>query len=150
MTLEIPASIAISIFAGAATFFGSLGVFRGKLAELDRRLSKVEGQNEKTAEVLSDAKSKIESASRRISDIAELKDTAVTRELFAIRMSNQDETMRAQTDMINDIRTELRIGLDRKVSVSAMAVQPYDPPEPPAPRAPLPPMRPRAPSRPAR
>lgn len=146
-TIRLPLSLLFSAFTGLAGFVAAWVTFRTRLtalerghAKLDTRLEKIEEKAEKQKDDLRDAHNDIQAAARRISDIAELKETTVTRELFALRMNNQD-----------DVLNELRISMDRKVSVSAMpaTAASTDPRvDPRVDRAPLPPMRPRLPSRP--
>jgi hypothetical protein len=132
-SIRLPLSIIVSVASGLATFFAAWGAFRARFSSLEKRVEKVEVISEKHSDSLNSAKQEVTRAAQRISDIAELKETAVTKDLFAIRMSAQDDALH-----------ELRLAIDRKVSISSMPrVEPESSPGVPGPR-------PRLPSRPGR
>jgi uncharacterized membrane protein YkoI len=131
--MDVPLPIVSAAVSAAVSLGVTYGVFRTRLGNAEKRLEKLETK----ADAAKDAIHAIELAQQktagRVSDIAELKETTVSRDVFRVRMDAQD-----------DVLQELRIAVDRKVSIGSMAaVQPDERPAPPPP-----PMRPRLPSRP--
>lgn len=130
-TVRLPISILVSAFTGVGGFVAAWVKFGGRLASLEKKTDRLEAILDSQAKTLGDARQEVHDAARRISDIAELKDTTVRGDVFKIRMDAQDDAL-----------NELRIAMERKVSISTMAAATGGDPSG------LPPPRPRAPSRP--
>lgn len=129
MNVEVPFAIVTSLISGAFAFGAAWTTIRGKVTALEKRLDRAETRGDASAEAIQACAVALKEAATRISDISELKTTAVRADTFRIRMDAQDDSLK-----------ELRIAVDRKQSVSTMPVTP----------PPMPVMRPRAPSRPGR
>jgi len=112
--LSIPWSVASSVAASLVGFAAAWGLLRGKVASLTESLAKVEASllerirrleshDDEHAKALQAQAIEATATARRVSDISELKETAVRRDAF------------------EDAMRELRIAVDRKASLPTMA-----------------------------
>lgn len=128
--MDVPLEIVSAVVSGAAAFGAAIGLMRGQLREQARRLERLETAKDEHAKQLTQALVEATRTAARVSDFAELKHEVVRAAEFTARMGAQDEAL-----------AEIRIALDRKVSLSSMTAGGTEGP-------PLPPVRPRLPSRP--
>ena len=137
--IQVPFAIVSSLISGVAAFAFAWGLLRGRLSALEKefddykvgvakRFDRLESTSDEHTRTIHQQAVDAATTARRLSDISELKDTMVRADVFNARQNAQDDAL-----------AELRISLERKVSISSMpATQVPGPP----------PMRARAPSRP--